>query len=188
MRRRIAGQRNWHRLVPASSGAKAPLACEDRTLVGCARASFQGCRSRQATPRPREARHPLATGRVDGGPAPEGSQGPAGVQKASRTGVAVAKPRTRRKPEPGVREGVAGQGFLGDGRHPRRLVRLVSFTRSGRGSSRRPPRVRTSRERRDTSGGGDRDVRGTDRTHRDGKTTPTAVTPRRRVAHRSESL
>jgi len=27
------GQRNRHRLVPVSSGAKAPLACEDRTLV-----------------------------------------------------------------------------------------------------------------------------------------------------------
>jgi hypothetical protein len=35
------GQRNRHRLVPASSGAKASLACEDRTLVGCARASCQ---------------------------------------------------------------------------------------------------------------------------------------------------
>jgi hypothetical protein len=41
MRQRIVGQRNRHRLVPASSGAKAPLACKDRTLVGCARASFQ---------------------------------------------------------------------------------------------------------------------------------------------------
>jgi len=27
---RRSGQRNWHRLVPASSGAKVPLACEDR--------------------------------------------------------------------------------------------------------------------------------------------------------------
>jgi len=63
-------QRNRHRLVPASSGAKAPLACEDRTLVGCARASFSGCRSRQATPRLREACLPLATGRVDGSPTP----------------------------------------------------------------------------------------------------------------------
>jgi len=34
------GQRNWHRLVPACSGAKASLACEDRWLVGCARASY----------------------------------------------------------------------------------------------------------------------------------------------------
>jgi len=34
------GQRNWHRLVPACSGAKAPLACEDRWLVGCAGASY----------------------------------------------------------------------------------------------------------------------------------------------------
>jgi len=41
MRQRISGQRNRHRLVPASSGAKAPLACEGRTLAGCARASFQ---------------------------------------------------------------------------------------------------------------------------------------------------
>jgi len=41
MRQRIVGQRNRHRLVPASSGAKAPLACEGRTLVGCARALFQ---------------------------------------------------------------------------------------------------------------------------------------------------
>jgi hypothetical protein len=41
VRQRIgSGQRNWHRLVPASSGAKAPLACEDRWLVGCARASY----------------------------------------------------------------------------------------------------------------------------------------------------
>jgi len=34
-------QRNRHRLVPASSGAKASLAREERTLVGCARALFQ---------------------------------------------------------------------------------------------------------------------------------------------------
>jgi len=41
VRQRIGGgQRNWHRLVPACSGAKAPLACEDRWLVGCARASY----------------------------------------------------------------------------------------------------------------------------------------------------
>jgi len=50
------GQRNRHRLVPARSGAKAQLACEGRRLVGCARASYPGCRSRQASPRLREAR------------------------------------------------------------------------------------------------------------------------------------
>jgi hypothetical protein len=32
-------QRNWHRLVPVSSGAQALLACEDRSLEGCARVS-----------------------------------------------------------------------------------------------------------------------------------------------------
>jgi hypothetical protein len=67
--------------MPASSGAKAPLACEDRTLVGCARASINGCRSRQASPRLREARLPLATGRVDGGLALDGSKGSAGVKR-----------------------------------------------------------------------------------------------------------
>jgi len=74
-------QRNRHRLVPASSGAKAPLACEDRTLVGCARASFSGCRSRQATPRFREACLPLAAGRVDGNLALESPQGPWGAKR-----------------------------------------------------------------------------------------------------------
>jgi len=33
------GRRNRHRLVPACSGAKAPLACEGQQLEGCARAS-----------------------------------------------------------------------------------------------------------------------------------------------------
>jgi len=74
-------QRNRHRLVPASSGAKAPLACEGRTLVGCARASNYGCRNRQASPRLREARLPLATGRVDGSLAPTGSKEAAGVRR-----------------------------------------------------------------------------------------------------------
>jgi len=81
VRRRIVDQRNRHRLVPASSGAKAPLACEDRTLVGCARASFSGCRSRQATPRFREACLPLAAGRVDGDLALESPQGLWGAKR-----------------------------------------------------------------------------------------------------------
>jgi len=56
------GQRNRHRLVPASSGARAPLACEGRELVGCARASSLGCRSRRAAPRLQETWPTLATG------------------------------------------------------------------------------------------------------------------------------
>jgi len=67
--------------VPASSGAKAPLACEGRTLVGCARASNYGCRNRQASPRLREARLPLATGRVDASLAPTVSKESAGVTR-----------------------------------------------------------------------------------------------------------
>jgi len=81
MRQRIEGQRNRHRLVPASSGAKVPLAREDRTLVGCARVSFQvaevGKRRRSSEKRDL----PLATGRVDGSSALEVPQGPAGAKR-----------------------------------------------------------------------------------------------------------
>jgi len=121
---------------------------------------------------------PVGNGARGRGPSSRGFARTRGGAKASRTGVAVAKPRTRESPEPGAREGVAGQGVSLDGRHLGLLVRPASFTRSGRGRSRRLPRVRRSRERQAASGGGDRDARGTDRTHRDGKTTPTAVTPR----------
>jgi len=59
---RRKGQRNWHRLVPASSGVKAPLACEDRQLDRvCPRVDI-GCRSRRTTPRFRETRSRWQTG------------------------------------------------------------------------------------------------------------------------------
>jgi len=177
MRQRIAGQRNWHRLVPASSGVKTPLACEDRTLVGCARASFQVAEvdKRHRGSEKRVSR--WQRGAWTGAQLPrvrKDSRGCKGVENRGCGGQAA----NRESPEPGAREGVAGQGVSLDGRHLGLLVRPASFTRSGWGRSRRLPRVRRSRERHDTSGGGDRDARGTDRTHRDGKTTPTAVKPR----------
>jgi len=106
------GQRSRHRLVPAHGGARAPLACEDRRLAGCARASYSGCRSRQASPRLKRSAYPIATGRVNGSMADGGSKGPTSVKRASTICLAVAKPRGRPRPEPGVRKGVAGRGSL----------------------------------------------------------------------------
>jgi hypothetical protein len=125
MRQRIAGQRNRHRLVPASSGAKAPLACEDRTLVGCARALFQVAEvgKRRRGPEKRVSR--WQRGAWTGARPLESPQGLTGGEKASRTGIAVAKPRSRGTPEPGARESVAGQRFLLDGRHLGSLIRLA---------------------------------------------------------------
>lgn len=65
---------------------------------------FQGCRSRQATLRFREACLPWQRGRVDGDLAPrESARTSGGAKRAVRVGNVVAKPRTRRSPEPGAR-------------------------------------------------------------------------------------
>jgi hypothetical protein len=45
-----------------------------------------------------------------------------GSAKASITSTAVAKPQSWGRPEPGAREGVAGQRFSSDGRHPRSFI------------------------------------------------------------------
>jgi len=181
-------RRNRHRLVPASSGAKAPLACEGRTLVGCARASINGCRSRQASPRLREARLPLATGRVDGGLALDGSKEPAGEKR--RRSSASRRP-SRNADE--VRSRTLERALRGNG------PCSMEDTSGHCGSA---PRSRgceagdlgglhggsCPRERRDHHGGGDRGARGPVRTRHGGKTTPTATTPKgERVTHRSES-
>jgi hypothetical protein len=87
----------------------------------CPRVEF-GCRSRRTTPRFREARFPVATGRVDGDPSSVGSQGlqlsrvagGKGVDNRYRGGKATAPGRS----EPGVRKGIAGRRSSQDGRHP----------------------------------------------------------------------
>jgi hypothetical protein len=58
---------------------------------------------------------PLANGRVDGDQAHEElrKEGHAS-SKASTTGTTAAKPRSRERPEPGVRKDVAGQRFSSD--------------------------------------------------------------------------
>jgi hypothetical protein len=119
---RRKGQRNWHRLVPASSGAKASLACEERQLVRvCPRVDI-GCRSRRTTLRFRETRSRWQTGAWTGTRLPRRSARTPRGSKASTTGTAVAKPRSRERPEPGVRKDVAGQRFSSDGRHPRSFL------------------------------------------------------------------
>jgi len=181
-------QRNRHRLVPASSGAKAPLACEGRTLVGCARASMKGCRSRQATPRLREARLPLATGRVDGSLALEGPKGSARVKR--RRWSAGRRP-SRQADQ--VRSRALERALRGDG--PCSMEDTSGHCGSAHRSREREAGDlggshggACSRERRDHHEGGDRGVRGSVRTRHGGKTTPTGTAPRReRATRRSES-
>jgi len=183
------GQRNRHRLVPASSGAKAPLACEDRTLVRVCPRVVSGCRSRQATPGSREACLPLAAGRVDGdlalGQDPQGSPG---VNEAARSGFTVAKPRILRSPEPGVREGVAGRGSLPDGRHPGPFTssrRSHDRARGGLGGLRRHPHHASGWVPAEEATGMS-EVRSARITM--GTKTPTAMIQKQgRAAHRSES-
>jgi hypothetical protein len=180
-------RRNRHRLVPASSGATAPLACEDRRLVGCARASFYGCRSRRATPRPTRsaARWQRTRERGSSSSGPERARS---SQRSSTAGIAVATPRRRSRPEPGARKGVAGRRLSLDGRH------LGSFSKRHRSRERDggdlggPHDGTFARERGVRREGGDRGARGTACTHRHGKTTPAAMAPlEERAARRSES-
>jgi len=105
------------------------LACEGRRLVGCARASYTGCRSRQASPRLERSAYPVATERVNGSPA-DGARKDRVGEKASTTCLAVAKPRGRGRPEPGARKGVAGRRSLSYGRHPGPFSHTYRFTRA----------------------------------------------------------
>jgi hypothetical protein len=140
---------------------------------GCARASFQGCRSRQATLRLREACLPVATGRVDGSlSAPEVRKDRRSAKRAARIGNAVAKPRARGSPEPGARKGVAGRRFLVRRKVSRIDHRLVSFMRASRCRSWRLSSRVHSRERLYTGGRRDRDARGSVTTRRDGRKLP----------------
>jgi len=100
----LVDRRNRHPLVPAGSGAKASLACEDRRLVRvCPRVeSVAEIDGRHQGPEKRVT--PLANGRVDGGPggaiSPRGEI--RGAPKVSASGAAVAKPQRRTCPEPGA--------------------------------------------------------------------------------------
>jgi len=125
------GQRNRHRLVPACSGARAPLAGEDRRLVRvCPRVVSRLQKSASVAKAQRSA-YPVATGRVDGGPAGRSERVATGP-KASRPCRAVAKPRSGGSPEPGARKGAAGRGTLPHGRHPGPLIPHAPLHAGGR--------------------------------------------------------
>jgi len=74
-------QRNRHRLVPARSGARAPLACEDRRLVRvCPCVVFRLQKSASVALAQRSA-YPVATERVDGS---KGRASPKGHARSQR--------------------------------------------------------------------------------------------------------
>jgi len=178
VRQRTSGQRNRHRLVPASSGAKAPLACEDRRLVGCARASIQVAEVGERRRGPEKRAYPLAAGHVDGDPTLEGSaripRGRKSVGRQHRGGQAAELEQAGA----GRSKGRCGAKVFARWKAPRVICSSVSFTRADGRRPRRPSRVSCTRERHGPRRGGDRGVRGPDRTHRGGKTTPIAVTLR----------
>jgi len=108
------GRRNRHRLVPASSGAKVPLACEDRRLDGCARASNRLQKSANGVEAQRSA-IPGGNGARGRGPSPgRRPQGNPPEAKTSRTSSAAAK--------------LQGTGKARSGR-PRGRCRVTAFAR-----------------------------------------------------------
>jgi hypothetical protein len=184
------GRRNRHRLVPASSGAKAPLACEDRELDGCARASYQvaevGKRRRGSEKRDNSA------GNGARGREPGPSRNPQGSSKRVKRSRGASSRRPSRAREE-VRSRAPERAPRGEGSCqmegvPDHARRPASSTRAGRTWSRRLSRVRIPRERVLTRDSGDRDARGSVCTRRDGNNKPAAVTPSgERATHRSES-
>jgi hypothetical protein len=131
---RRKGQRNWHRLVPASSGAKASLASEERQLDRvCPRVDI-GCRSRRTVPRFRETRIPMANGRVDGNQAPgETPQGVApGDQRHRRPAPRWPSRGAGRGPSRAFERTSRGRGFRQmEGTPGCNLGWLVHASRSG---------------------------------------------------------
>jgi len=172
------GQRNRHRLVPASSGAKAPLACEDRRLDGCARASIRLQKSANVAQVQRSVL-PVGNGTRGRGPSSGNSArdppGCKGVGRQPRGGQAAELEEAGA----GRSRGRCGAKVVARWKAPRVVSRSASFTRAGTERPRRPTRgfvnARASRAR----GGGDRGVRGSVRTHRAGKRTPSAVSQKR---------
>lgn len=140
----VEGQRNWHRLVPASSGAKASLACEERQLERvCPRVEY-GCRSRRTTPRSREAR---PAGKRDYADGDRGSRKPpqGGIRELQRCRRSVPRWPSRsadRGPSRAPERASRGRGFRAmegtPGQIPHRFVhasRFVSDLGDSRGES-----------------------------------------------------
>jgi hypothetical protein len=107
------------------AGRKPHSRARNDSSFGCARASTSVAEvgERRSGSEKRDPAGKRARGREPG--FREGPQGPFGRSTASTTGTAVAKPRSRERPEPGVRKDVAGQRFSLDGRHPGSFLRWL---------------------------------------------------------------
>lgn len=130
---RRRGQRNWHRLVPASSGAKASLACEERQLDRvCPRVDI-GCRSRRTTPRSRETRSRWQTGVWTGTrPSRSSARGDTGDQRRRRPAPRWPSRGAGRGPSRAFERTSRGRGFRSmEGTPGRNLGWLVHASRSG---------------------------------------------------------
>jgi len=135
---RRTGQRNWHRLVPASSEAKASLACEERQLDRvCPRVDI-GCRSRRTTSKVQRSAIPSANGRVDGDLGP--GKAPQGVDPGHPRRRRPAPRRPSRgagtDPSRAFERTSRGRGFRPmEGTPGRNLGWLVHASRSGAASA-----------------------------------------------------
>jgi hypothetical protein len=164
-RKRIEGQRNRHRLVPAirvrGSGGS----------LGCARASYPGCRKSASGAEAQEKRVPGGNGPREREPGQRVRKGHVG-EKASTTWAAVAKPRLRQRLEPGRPKGHRGAKVLVERKASRAALPQVPLHAAGGGRPRRRlPRQRT----REREGPGRKARQGCQkrvRTHGEGKTTP----------------
>jgi len=153
------GKRSRHRLVPARSGARAPLAREDRRLVRvCPRVVFR-LQKWASVAEAQGSAYPVATERVDGSLA-DGVREDRFGEKASTTCLAVAKPRRRPQAGAGRSRGRRGAKVLVARKAPRADLPHVPL-HAGRGwRSRRLPPWHRARKRNGPHGSRDRGVRG----------------------------
>ncbi len=183
-RQRGVGQRNWHRLVPASSGVKAPLACEGRRLEGCARVSNRLQKS---------ANDAIGSEKLPP-PANGGSGREPGIVRAPQ-GAPDAFERRRRPAPRGPSRGAGripsrafertsrGRGFRSmEGTPDRFHGRLVHASRS-RAISAAPVTILERASDSGVEGRGDRGVRGPDAHAAVGRERP----PRRRPTAKTEA-
>ncbi len=175
----------------SNSGARAPLAREGLRLVWVCPCVVSRLQKSASVAEAQRSAYPVATGRVDGSQGrdrPRKGQEP--VAKASMVCIAVAKPRGRRRPEPGARKGAAGQRPLLYGRHLGPFSHTHRFTRSSGGQPWQHAHRRHQARKRCWTGRGSHDKRCQKRvrTRRERKTTPPAMKEKPEGAvRRSES-
>jgi hypothetical protein len=96
---------------------------------------------------------PVGNGARGQGPSSRGLRKESrGSAKASRTSTAVAKPWSWESPEPGAREGVAGQRSSPDGRHPRSFIGSFVHANGSRAVSAASAELVNARASRGTRG------------------------------------